>query len=174
MIQARRMALLHQVRLQCPPTFLPCEHNRTQSKKLTSMHTEPVVKRPVKSKAKPKSKLNLSFGPDETSMTEDGEQESEVVVPKRHGLGRKAVERSTLKRNLTPSGGADTLSARVGHEQQQTYPREQRRSRIAHSARSIRRDVPRRARIILALPNWLGPACTTRGSSPGISPSLLS
>ncbi|KAJ5354993.1 uncharacterized protein N7496_012205 [Penicillium cataractarum] len=86
---------------------------------------EPVVKRPVKSKAKPKSKLNLSFGPEETSMTEEGEQESEVVIPRRHGLGRKVMERSTFQRNLTPSGGIDTLSARVGHDRDRpSYSRE--------------------------------------------------
>jgi hypothetical protein len=106
-------------------TFLACEHERTRTEKLTSVHIEPVVKRPLKSKAKPKSKLNLSFGPDETSMTEDGGQESEVVVPKRHGLGRKAVERSTLQRNLTPSGGLETHSAWVGHDRDRpSYSRE--------------------------------------------------
>lgn len=106
-------------------TFLACEHERTRTKKLTSVHIEPVVKRPLKSKSKPKSKLNLSFGPDETSMTEDGGQESEVVVPKRHGLGRKAVERSTLQRNLTPSGGLETHSAWVGHDRDRpSYSRE--------------------------------------------------
>lgn len=58
-------------------------------------------------------------------MTEEGEQESEVVIPKRHGLGRKAVERSTFQRNLTPSGGIDTLSARVGHDRDRpSYSRE--------------------------------------------------
>ncbi|OOQ81666.1 hypothetical protein PEBR_42148 [Penicillium brasilianum] len=90
-----------------------------------SVASEPVVKRPIKSKAKPKSKLNLSFGPEETSMTEDGGQESEVVIPKRHGLGRKVMERSTFQRNLTPSGGHDTLSARVGHDRDRpSYSRE--------------------------------------------------
>lgn len=50
-------------------------------------------------------------------MADDGDQESEVVIPKRHGLGRKAMERSAAQRNLTPSGAADKLSARVGHDQ---------------------------------------------------------
>jgi hypothetical protein len=74
---------------------------------------------------KPKSKLNLSFGAEETSMTDDGDRESEVVLPKRHGLGRKAMERSALQRNLTPSGGLDTLPARVGHDRDRpSYSRE--------------------------------------------------
>lgn len=85
---------------------------------LTASHAEPVAKRPASSKPKkPKSKLGLSFGPGETSMADDGDQESEVVIPKRHGLGRKAMERSAAQRNLTPSGAADKLSARVGHDQ---------------------------------------------------------
>ncbi|KAJ5117228.1 uncharacterized protein N7443_003135 [Penicillium atrosanguineum] len=80
-------------------------------------HIEPILKRPVKSKAKQKSKLNLSFGSGETSMTDDGEQESEVIIPKRHGLGRQAMERNAVQRNLTPSNASETLSARVGHDQ---------------------------------------------------------
>ena len=78
---------------------------------------EPIVKRPVKSKAKQKSKLNLSFGSGDTSMTDDGDQESEVIIPKRHGLGRQAMERNAVQRNLTPSNAPETLSARVGHDQ---------------------------------------------------------
>ncbi|KAJ5581194.1 hypothetical protein N7450_007495 [Penicillium hetheringtonii] len=62
---------------------------------------EPVVKRPTRPKAKPKSKLNLSFG--DTSMADDDDQDSGVVIPKRHGLGRKAVERSALQRTLDSS-----------------------------------------------------------------------
>ncbi|KAJ5218182.1 uncharacterized protein N7498_000281 [Penicillium cinerascens] len=77
---------------------------------------ETIVKRPIKSKSKPKSKLNLSFGSGETSMADDGDQ-SEVIIPKRHGLGRKAVERSAAQRNLTPSGASQTIPARVGHDQ---------------------------------------------------------
>ncbi|CAI7589839.1 unnamed protein product [Penicillium glandicola] len=73
---------------------------------------EPVVKRPAAFKPKQKSKLQLSFGP-ETSMN-DGDQESEVVLPKRHGLGRKAMERST---GQTPSVSSEKLSARVGQDQ---------------------------------------------------------
>ncbi|OQE26252.1 hypothetical protein PENSTE_c005G07975 [Penicillium steckii] len=62
---------------------------------------EPVVKKPTRPKAKPKSKLNLSFG--DTSMADDDDQASEVVIPKRHGLGRKAVERNALQRTLDSS-----------------------------------------------------------------------
>ncbi|CAG8908910.1 unnamed protein product [Penicillium egyptiacum] len=72
---------------------------------------EPVVKRPAAFKPKQKSKLQLSFGP-ETSMT-DRDQESEVVLPKRHGLGRKAVERSA---GQIPSVSG-SISARVGQDQ---------------------------------------------------------
>lgn len=49
-------------------------------------------------------------------MADDGDQ-SEVIIPKRHGLGRKAVERSAAQRNLTPSGASQNISARVGHDQ---------------------------------------------------------
>lgn len=43
-------------------------------------------------------------------MASDGDDGSEVVIPKRHGLGRKAMERSAFQRTLTPS-------ARVGQDQ---------------------------------------------------------
>ncbi|KAJ5097651.1 hypothetical protein N7456_008372 [Penicillium angulare] len=76
---------------------------------------EPVVKRPAKSK--PKSKLRMSFNPGGTSMAEEEEELSEVVIPKRHGLGRKAIERNASNRNILPSSAAEQLSARFGHEQ---------------------------------------------------------
>ncbi|KAJ5680186.1 hypothetical protein N7536_011325 [Penicillium majusculum] len=72
---------------------------------------EPVVKRPAASRPKQKSKLQLSFGA-ETSMN-DGDENSEVVVPKRHGLGRKAMERSA---GVLPSVSSETLSARFGQD----------------------------------------------------------
>ncbi|KAF4769021.1 hypothetical protein N7455_008722 [Penicillium solitum] len=72
---------------------------------------EPVVKRPAASRPKQKSKLQLSFGA-ETSMN-DGDEDSEVVVPKRHGLGRKAMERSA---GVLPSVSSETLSARFGQD----------------------------------------------------------
>ncbi|OJJ98199.1 hypothetical protein ASPACDRAFT_53191 [Aspergillus aculeatus ATCC 16872] len=80
----------------------------------------PVVKRPSNLKTKQKSKLRLSFGPGETSMTDnsgDGENESEVVMPKRHGLGRRVLEKSAFQRSLTPSGAGNPPSLRVGPEQ---------------------------------------------------------
>ncbi|PYH47666.1 uncharacterized protein BP01DRAFT_421403 [Aspergillus saccharolyticus JOP 1030-1] len=80
----------------------------------------PVVKRPTNLKAKQKSKLRLSFGPGETSMTDhsgDGENESEVVMPKRHGLGRRALEKSAFQRSLAPSGTGIPPYLRVGPEQ---------------------------------------------------------
>lgn len=49
-------------------------------------------------------------------MIDDGDQESEVIIPKRHGLGRKAMERNAMQRNLAPSGASE-LSARVGQDQ---------------------------------------------------------
>ncbi|KAJ5719850.1 hypothetical protein N7493_006728 [Penicillium malachiteum] len=75
---------------------------------------EPVVKRPTKSK--PKSKLRMSFNPGGTSMADEEEEPSEVVIPKRHGLGRKAMERNASQRNILPSGAAEQLSARFGHD----------------------------------------------------------
>ncbi|PIG88168.1 hypothetical protein AARAC_007274 [Aspergillus arachidicola] len=50
-------------------------------------------------------------------MAEDGEQESEVVIPKRQGLGRRALENSAFQRSLTPSGSVGQLPLRVGPEQ---------------------------------------------------------
>ncbi|KAJ5766255.1 uncharacterized protein N7511_003871 [Penicillium nucicola] len=73
---------------------------------------EPVVKRPASSKAKPKSKLRMAFDPSETSMNEGDDQESEVVLPKRHGLGRKAMERSAGQHV-----SSQNLSARVNRDQ---------------------------------------------------------
>lgn len=61
---------------------------------------------------KQKSKLRLSFGPGETSMADDEGQESEVVIPKRPGLGRRALEKSTLQ-----SGSGRSIPLRVGPEQ---------------------------------------------------------
>ncbi|QQK47648.1 nineteen complex-related protein 2-domain-containing protein [Penicillium digitatum] len=74
--------------------------------------SEPVVRRPAAFRPKQNSKLQLSFGP-ETSMN-DGDQESEVVLPKRHGLGRKTMERSAGQLPLIYS---EKLSARVGQDQ---------------------------------------------------------
>ncbi|KAJ5306770.1 hypothetical protein N7508_005785 [Penicillium antarcticum] len=73
---------------------------------------EPVVKRPASSKPKPKSKLRMSFGPSETSMNDGDDQESEVVIPKRHGLGRKAVERSAGQHILSHN-----ISSRINQDQ---------------------------------------------------------
>ncbi|CAG7963865.1 unnamed protein product [Penicillium nalgiovense] len=88
-------------------TFFSTLDIRIPRSKLTCRFAEPVVKRPSALKPKHKSKLQLSFGPD-TSMT-DGDQESEVVLPKRHGLGRKAIERS--------AGQIPSVSARLGQDQ---------------------------------------------------------
>ena len=80
--------------------------------------SEPVVKRPASSKTKQKSKLRVSFGPGGTSMADDdGEPESEVIVPKRHGLGRRALERSAAQRSAS-SRLPDQLPVRVGMEQE--------------------------------------------------------
>ncbi|KAJ5210119.1 hypothetical protein N7491_009931 [Penicillium cf. griseofulvum] len=72
--------------------------------------SEPVVKRPAAFKPKQKSKLQLSFGA-ETSMNDD--QESEVVLPKRLGLGRKAMERSAAQ---IPSVGQDPDRPTYSHD----------------------------------------------------------
>lgn len=44
----------------------------------------------------------------------DGDEESEVILPKRHGLGRKAMEKSA---GPIPSVLSEKLSARVGQDQ---------------------------------------------------------
>ncbi|PLB50681.1 hypothetical protein P170DRAFT_355418 [Aspergillus steynii IBT 23096] len=74
--------------------------------------TGPVVKKPVSSKAKQKSKLRVSFGPGETSMADDEGQDSEVVIPKRPGLGRRALENTASK-----STSGRNIPLRVGPEQ---------------------------------------------------------
>lgn len=95
---------------------IPPERNRGwRANKI--LGAEPVVKKPTSTKSKQKSKLRLSFGPGETSMTDDGEQESEVITPKRHGLGRRVLEKSALQRSLTPSGPTGHPPMRVGLEQ---------------------------------------------------------
>ncbi|KAL2862067.1 nineteen complex-related protein 2-domain-containing protein [Aspergillus pseudodeflectus] len=78
--------------------------------------TGPVVKRPI-TKAKQKSKTRLSFGTGETSMTEGGDDESEVVVPKKHGLGRRVLEKNAFQKSITPSGSSNQLPLRVGPQQ---------------------------------------------------------
>ncbi|KAL5044911.1 hypothetical protein BDW71DRAFT_198584 [Aspergillus fruticulosus] len=79
--------------------------------------TGPIVKRPVSSKAKQKSKARLSFGPGETSMTEGDDGETEVIVPKKHGLGKRVLEKNVFQRSITPSGSSNQLPLRVGPEQ---------------------------------------------------------
>jgi hypothetical protein len=75
---------------------------------------EPVVRRPqASSKPKQRSKLRLSFGPAESSPTEDASNTSEVFTPKKTNLGRQAVERSALQRSHTPSGSAEHLPIRA-------------------------------------------------------------
>jgi hypothetical protein len=50
-------------------------------------------------------------------MTEGGDDESEVVVPKKHGLGRRILEKNALQRSTTPSGSSNQLPLRVGPQQ---------------------------------------------------------
>jgi hypothetical protein len=76
------------------------------------MILEPVVKRPTNFRPKQKSKLQLSFGA-ETSMN-DGDQEGEVVIPKRQGLGRKPLGRSAIQH---PALAPEKISARLGQDQ---------------------------------------------------------
>ncbi|PLB34381.1 uncharacterized protein BDW47DRAFT_120426 [Aspergillus candidus] len=97
----------------------------------------PVVKRPTNTKTKQKSKLRLSFGPGGTSMTDDdGAQESEVVMPKRHGLGRMAIEKSAAQRSSTPSGIASPLPMRVGPEQDRPSYSSEHLNELRHSTPS--------------------------------------
>ncbi|KAL4957848.1 nineteen complex-related protein 2-domain-containing protein [Aspergillus filifer] len=77
----------------------------------------PVVKRPIASKSKQKSKARLSYGPGATSMTDGDDDESEVIVPKKHGFGRRVLEKSTFQRSITPSEYGNQLPLRVGPEQ---------------------------------------------------------
>jgi len=50
-------------------------------------------------------------------MTEDGDEESAVITPKRPGLGRRVLEKSALQRSLTPSRMSEHLPIRVGQDQ---------------------------------------------------------
>ncbi|KAI9367854.1 nineteen complex-related protein 2-domain-containing protein [Aspergillus egyptiacus] len=68
------------------------------------------------SKLKQKSKTPLSFGAGETSMTDGGDDESEVVLPKKHGLGRRVLEKNAFQRSTTPRLSSN-LPLRVGPEQ---------------------------------------------------------
>ncbi|KAL4774011.1 nineteen complex-related protein 2-domain-containing protein [Aspergillus nidulans var. acristatus] len=79
--------------------------------------TGPTIKRPVSLKAKQKSKARLSFGPGETSMTEGDDGESEVIVPKKHGLGRRVIEKNAYQKSTNPSALSNQLPLRVGPEQ---------------------------------------------------------
>ena len=51
-------------------------------------------------------------------MNDDAEQESEVILPKRSGLGRRAVEKSAVQRGLASSGLSDKVQFKVGLEQE--------------------------------------------------------
>ncbi|KAL4872251.1 hypothetical protein BDV12DRAFT_193698 [Aspergillus spectabilis] len=77
----------------------------------------PIVKRPINTKTKQKPKARISFGIGEISMTDAGEGESEVVLPKKHGLGRRVIEKNATQRSITPSGLSNQLPLRVGPEQ---------------------------------------------------------
>lgn len=68
-------------------------------------------------KSKQKSKLRLSFGPGETSMAEDGGEASEVITPKRPGLGRRVLEKNTFQKATSASGSKQHLPFRVGLDQ---------------------------------------------------------
>ncbi|KAJ0421097.1 nineteen complex-related protein 2-domain-containing protein [Aspergillus carlsbadensis] len=97
--------------------------------------TGPVIKRPLTSKAKQKSKTRLSFGTGETSMTEGGDDESELVVPKKHVLGRRVLEKNSFQRSITPSGPSNQLPLRVG-------PQQDRPSYSADYLKELRNSTP--------------------------------
>lgn len=50
-------------------------------------------------------------------MTEDGGETSEVVTPKRSGLGRRVLEKNTLQRAANASGSNQHLPFRVGQDE---------------------------------------------------------
>lgn len=67
---------------------------------------------------------------------DDGAQESEVVMPKRHGLGRMALEKSAAQRSSTPSGIANPLPMRVGPEQDRPSYSSEHLNELRHSTPS--------------------------------------
>ncbi|KAK2741883.1 hypothetical protein FQN57_005442 [Myotisia sp. PD_48] len=78
--------------------------------------SDPIVKRP-QSKPKQKSKLRLSFGPSETSMTEDSPEESQVITPKKAGIKRRELGKSSLQKSWTPTTSSGALPVRVGQDE---------------------------------------------------------
>lgn len=50
-------------------------------------------------------------------MTEDGDEDSPVIMPKRPSLGRRVLEKSAFQRSLTPSRMSEHLPIRVGQDQ---------------------------------------------------------
>jgi Nineteen complex-related protein 2 len=81
-----------------------------------SVENGPVVRRPGNLKSKQKSKLRLSFGLGETSMADDGSEGSEVITPKRPGLGRRVLEKNTFQK-ATGASGSKHLPFRVGQDE---------------------------------------------------------
>lgn len=70
------------------------------------------------SKAKKRSSLRMSFGPEGTSMTEedDGEPTTAVFTPKKSNLGRQAIEKNALRKTIAANLSADHLPLRQTDE----------------------------------------------------------
>lgn len=71
-------------------------------------------------------------------MTDDSGEQSEVVAPKRHGLGQRAVEKSALKRGLMP----DNIPARVGMDQDRPSYSNEHLKELKESTPVTPKDLP--------------------------------
>lgn len=71
-------------------------------------------------------------------MTDDSGEQSEVVAPKRHGLGQRAVEKSALKRGLVP----DSAPLRVGMDQDRPSYSNEYLKELKDSTPATPKDLP--------------------------------
>lgn len=93
-------------------------YRKIDSQSRFSHHLEPgsLLTKPTIKKPKQKSKLRISFNPDETTMVEDSIGPSEVITPKKPRSKKKVQEKSGLRHPWTPSGSSENLPLRVGQE----------------------------------------------------------
>lgn len=74
-------------------------------------------------------------------MTEDGDEASEVITPKRPGLGRRVLEKNTFQRSSRLSGSFDHLPFRVGQDQDRPSYGEEYLKELRDSTPSTPRNI---------------------------------
>ncbi|EEH33740.1 hypothetical protein PAAG_04789 [Paracoccidioides lutzii Pb01] len=103
--------------------------------------SEPVIRRP-NTKPKQKSKLRLSFGSGETSMTDDTDlNEGEVITPKRIGARKHVLEKSSLHRTWTPSASSENLPFRTSQQDDRPTYNQDYLKELRNSTPSTPKDV---------------------------------